>query len=211
MSDRGRSSGRRRAAGCGQAGKGELWVLAALAAAALLGWYFLSASEPPAAGAPSASPRAVAASETEPAVVAGDVSRGEPAAGENDRGDLARAIIEELREEGKVDPEQVFERAERFQAVGMLADAYLLHFYAARQGHARAALALARMYDPNTFARESSILEAPDVAQAHKWYHLAARAGDPGAKRELADLRGRVERAAARGDEESRRLMMQWR
>ena len=30
--------------GCGQAGKGELWVLAALAAAALLGWYFLSAS-----------------------------------------------------------------------------------------------------------------------------------------------------------------------
>ena len=67
--------------GCGQAGKGELWVLAALAAAALLGWYFLSASEPPAAGAPSATPRAVVASETEPAVVAGEVSRGEPAAG----------------------------------------------------------------------------------------------------------------------------------
>ena len=197
--------------GCGQAGKGELWVLAALAAAALLGWYFLSASEPPAAGAPSASPRAVAASETEPAVVAGDVSRGEPAAGENDRGDLARAIIEELRGEGKVDPEQVFERAERFQAVGMLADAYLLHFYAARQGHPQAALALARMYDPKTFSRQSSILEAPDVGQAHKWYHLAARAGDAGAKRELADLRGRVEQAAARGDEDSRRLMMQWR
>ena len=197
--------------GCGQAGKGELWVLAALAAAALLGWYFLSASEPPAAGAPSASPRAVAASETEPAVVAGDVSRGEPAAGENDRGDLARAIIEELRGEGKVDPEQVFERAERFQAVGMLADAYLLHFYAARQGHPQAALALARMYDPKTFSGQSSILEAPDVGQAHKWYHLAARAGDAGAKRELADLRGRVEQAAARGDEDSRRLMMQWR
>ena len=211
MSDRGRSSGRRRAAGCGQAGKGELWVLAALAAAALLGWYFLSPSAPPGAGVPSAHSRTVAAPETEPAVVAGDVSRGEPAQGENARGDLARAIIEELRGEGKVDPEQVFERAERFQAVGMLADAYLLHFYAARQGHPQAALALARMYDPKTFSRQSSILVAPDVGQAHKWYHLAARAGDAGAKRELADLRGRVEQAAARGDEDSRRLMMQWR
>ena len=211
MSDRGRSSGRRWAAGCGQAGKGELWVLAALAAAALLGWYFLSPSAPPGAGVPSANSRTVAAPETEPAVVAGDVSRGEPAGGENARGDLGRAIIEELRGEGRVDLEPVFERAERFQAVGMLADAYLLHFYAARQGHPQAALALARMYDPKTFSRQSSILEAPDVGQAHKWYHLAARAGDAGAQRELADLRGRVEQAAARGDEDSRRLMMQWR
>lgn len=211
MSDRRRSSGRRWAAGCGQAGKGELSGLAALVAAALLGWYFLSPSAPPGAGVSSADSRTVAVPEADPTVVVGDVSRGEPAEGDNARGDLARAILEELRGQGRVDVEEVFERAEVFQARNMLADAHLLYFYAARQGHPQAALTLARMYDPKTFSRQSCILEVPDVGQAYKWYQLAAQVGDDGAKRGLADLRGRVERAATRGDEDSRRLMMQWR
>jgi TPR repeat protein len=133
------------------------------------------------------------------------------AGGENARGDLARAIIDELRSQGRVDLDQVYERAERFRSVGMLADAHLLYFFSARQGHAQSALALGRMYDPKTFSREASILEQPDATQAHKWYQVAARAGDAAAKRGLADLRARVERAAGQGDDDARRLTLQWR
>jgi TPR repeat protein len=192
----------------GQAGKGELRALVILAALALLGWYFLSPSD---RSAPDAGDSAsVADAPASRAAVAGG-SRSDPVGGENARGDLARAIIEELRGQGRVDLDQVYERAERFRAVGLLADAYLLYFFAARQGYAEAALALGRMYDPKTFSREASILEQPDLVQAHKWYQVAARAGDEAAKRHLADLRGRVERTAGQGDEEARRLMMQWR
>lgn len=208
MSDRGRVSRRSRTAGLGQAGKGELRALVALAALALLGWYFLSPSDRSVTDA--STPVAVSGAQA-PRGAAGGVSGSDPVGGENARGDLARAIIEELRGQGRVDLDQVYERAERFRAVGMLADAYLLYFFAARQGHAQSALALGRMYDPKTFSREASILEQPDPVQAHKWYQVAARAGDAAAKRHLADLRGRVERTAGQGDEESRRLMMQWR
>ncbi len=209
MSDRGRVSRRGRAAGLGQSGKGELRALVALAALALLGWYFLSPSEH--SGTDAQAPAAVPGAQAPRSGAAGGASGSDPAGGENARGDLARAIIEELRGQSRIDLDQVYERAERFRAVGMLADAYLLYFFAARQGHAQAALALGRMYDPKTFSREASVLEQPDPVQAHKWYQLAARAGDAAAKRHLADLRGRVERTAAQGDEESRRLMMQWR
>ncbi len=208
MIDRGRVFRRSRAAGSGQGGKGELRALVALAALALLGWYFLSPADRTAPD-PQAPVEVSGAPGTRGAAVGG--AGPDPAGGENARGDLARAIIEELRGQGRVDLDQVYERAERFRAVGMLADAYLLYFFAARQGHAQSALALGRMYDPKTFSREASILEQPDPVQAHKWYQLAARAGDAAAKRHLADLRGRVERTAGQGDEESRRLMMQWR
>lgn len=197
--------GVRRPAGRGQvrqAGKGEVRTLVALAVVALLGWYLLAPSGP---GSPEPGPGVASA----PGGAAGAASA--PAAGEDARGDLARAVIEELRGQGRVDFDEVYERAERFRAVGMLADAYLLYFYGARQGHAPSALALGRMYDPKTFSREASILQQPDEAQAHKWYQVAARAGDPSAKRHLADLRARTERAASQGDDAARRLVLQWR
>jgi len=190
-----------------QSGKGELRALVVLAIVALLGWYLLSPSErsePAPAGSPAAQGPGLGS------MGAADSSASTPA-GENARGDLARAIIEELRSQGRVDLDQVYERAERFRSVGMLADAYLLYFFGARQGHTQSALALGRMYDPKTFSREASILEEPDTTQAHKWYYAAARAGDAAAKRHLADLRARVERSAGQGEEEARRLMLQWR
>lgn len=186
-----------------EAGKGEVRTLVALAAVALLGWYLLSPSGP---GSPEEGASRGAGRE---AAVGGAASV--PESGEDARGNLGRAIIEELRGQGRVSLDDVYERAERFRAVGMLADAYLLYYFAARQGHAPSSLALGRMYDPKTFSREASILEGPDAAQAHKWYQVAARGGDPAAKRQLADLRARTERAASQGDEAARRLMLQWR
>jgi TPR repeat protein len=173
-------------------------TLVLLAAAALLGWYLLSPSGPgtPDREAPAATP---------------GLAPGGTGGSEDGRGDLARAIIEELRAKGQIDLGEVYERAERFRGAGLLADAYLLYFFAGRLGHGPSALALGRMYDPKTFTREVSILREPDVAQAHKWYDLAARAGDPAAKRHQADLRGRVERAASEGDAEAQRLTLQWR
>jgi TPR repeat protein len=191
------------------AGRGEIRTLAALAAVALVGWYLLSPSgiEPPEAAAPA--PAGV--QDGGPAAGAGAGAGEAGAEGESARGDLARAIIEELRGQGRIDLDQVYERAERFRSIGLQADAFLLYFFAARQGHAPSALALGRMYDPKSFTREASILEGPDAAQAHKWYLAAARAGDAAAKRHLADLRARVERSASQGEDDARRLMLQWR
>lgn len=187
-------------------GKGETRVLLGLAAVAVLGWYFLSPSDPPdrKAGSSADLDREMAAQ------VGGraDAGAGGPDSG---RGDLARAVIEDLRGQGNIDLAQVYERAERFRELGLLADAYLLHFFAARLGHAPSALALGLMYDPEKFSRQASILERADLAQAHKWYLVAANAGDAAAKRHLADLRARAEQAAARGDEEASRLVLQWR
>jgi hypothetical protein len=188
---------------CRWAGKGEVRVLLAVAALAVLGWYLLSPS-PPTEKQPAAAEHPVAPES------AGN-GAGHEAAADSGRGDLARAVIEELRRQERPDLSQIHERAERFHSVGLLADAYLLYFYAARQGHAPSALALGGMYDPETFGRKPSVLAQPDPAQAHKWYVAAANAGDPVGKRRLAELRARVERAAAKGDSDAGRLMLQWR
>jgi len=126
-------------------------------------------------------------------------------------GDIARAIITELRGGNtEADAGKVFAQAEQLRSEGQLDDAYLLYRFAARQGHAQAALALGTQADPAFYTAQTSVLPGPDPQQAYKWYRVAAAAGDAEAVARLQRLRERVEQSAADGNRAARRLMLQW-
>jgi hypothetical protein len=127
-------------------------------------------------------------------------------------GEGARAFLYGLRASGaQPAPEVVFAEAERLQGKGELEDAYLLYRYAARHGQTQAAMTLGTAADPAYHSAAISFLPEPAPAQAHKWYRMAAAAGDAEAGQRLEDLRGRLERDAAAGDEDAQRLLLQWR
>jgi hypothetical protein len=127
-------------------------------------------------------------------------------------GEGARTFLYELRASGaQPDPDVVFAEAERLQGQGELEDAYLLYRYAARHGQALAAMKLGTAADPAYHSAENSYLPEPAPGQARKWYSLAAAGGDTEAGQRLEDLRGRLERDAAAGDEQAERLLLQWR
>ena len=69
---------------------------------------------------------------------------------------------------------------------------------------------LARAADPKTF-KEGGPFATPDALQANKWYSVAAAAGVKGAPEALAALRAEVEHQAAQGDDNARRIMLQWK
>lgn len=126
-------------------------------------------------------------------------------------GSQARAMIAEARAEGADgDLDAVFEAAEQARAAGEMADAYLLYFFAARQGHGASALALGAQADPATRDPADSVFESADLAQAHKWYAMAARNGDATAGKRLAELRARVEQLADGGDVQAQRISLLW-
>lgn len=66
--------------------------------------------------------------------------------------------------------------------------AFLLLRYAAEQGDAVAARAVAALYDPATWSAETSPLPAPNAEQAAQWYRRAAEAGDAEAQYRLGML-----------------------
>ena len=125
-------------------------------------------------------------------------------------GDRARAIIAGLRADGaEPDPGKVFADAEQQQQAGNLDDAYLLYRYAANHGEARAALALGTQADPAYHSAANSILPGPEPEQAIKWYRMAVADGNKEAASRLKALRKRTEQAAAAGDEQAQRLLLQ--
>jgi hypothetical protein len=127
-------------------------------------------------------------------------------------GDGARNLLYELRATGaEPDPEVVFAEAERMQGAGDLEDAYLLYRFAARHGQAQAALALGTQADPAFHTAATSFLPEPDAGQAYKWYSVAAAADSETAVQRLQDLRKRVQQEALAGDEQAKRLLLQWR
>jgi TPR repeat protein len=125
-------------------------------------------------------------------------------------GSRARALIAQLRASDSLDLERAFSAAQKAQAAGELADAYLLYFFAARDGHAAAALTLGTQADPATRDPADSVFEDADLNQAHKWYQLAAQNGSSEAQDRLADLRSRIERLAADGDPLAQRITLLW-
>jgi len=125
-------------------------------------------------------------------------------------GAKARALIAEMRASGALTLDDIYDAAVSAQTDGELPDAYLLYFFAAREGHTEAALALARQADPASHSPDRSVFETPDLLQAHKWYELAARQGSETAQAGLADLRSRVDRRAADGDPEAQRIALLW-
>jgi TPR repeat protein len=125
-------------------------------------------------------------------------------------GARARALIARMRADGNIDLDQVVASAQRSQIAGELADAYLLYFFAAREGSVAAALELGKQADPASRDPLSSVFEGPDLNQAHKWYRIAAENGDAEARDRLADLHARVEQMAASGDPQAQRISLLW-
>ena len=103
-----------------------------------------------------------------------------------------------------------FERAEAFREAGQLADAQLLYFYAARDGHPGAAFEYATMNDPNHHSAQTSLLPEPDAFQAYRWYTAALDGGIAAAQERLDALHAWAVAAAADGDDEADRLLLQW-
>jgi hypothetical protein len=106
--------------------------------------------------------------------------------------------------------DSAFARAEAFRKSGQLADAQLLYFYAARDGHPGAAFEYASMNDPNHHSPETSLLAEPDAFQAYRWYTTALEGGVAAAEPRLDALHEWAEAAAADGDSEADRLLLQW-
>ncbi|HEX6995106.1 MAG TPA: hypothetical protein VF339_13255 [Gammaproteobacteria bacterium] len=129
-----------------------------------------------------------------------------------DRGEQARETIAELREEseaGRPDLDEAFARAEAHREAGELADAQLLYFFAARNGHAQAAFRLATSYDPLHHDPETSLLDEPDPFQAFKYYMQALEGGVTEAQARLDALHAWAEREAP-SNPEAERLLLQW-
>lgn len=186
-----------------EAGRPWVWVLGALVAAAVVLIVLRPGDEEP-------GPGEVAVSPTQPA--AGRVIRdAEPTATPARPGDLARTLIAEVRAEGKpYDLNALAEQARGFQQDARLADAHLLYFFAAREGHAPSALRLGSGFDPLHFVATESLMDGPDPVQALKWYRVAAEAGAPEAEARIAALRDWVQERADGGDESARRLLLAW-
>ena len=124
----------------------------------------------------------------------------------------ARSLISSIRSgKTEITVEEILERAEQYTQEDRLADAYLLLFYAAREGDGRAAFALASMHDPSHFVQGNTLLEKPDSYQAHKWYQAAAEQKIAGAQKRLEALRGVIEKQAESGDPSAQRLLLNWR
>jgi TPR repeat protein len=126
-------------------------------------------------------------------------------------GELARERIAEMRRAGDVDLDRVVAMAREQQAAGAGMDAYLLLFFAAREGHPAAALALGEQADPAHHDANAGMPGEPDPMQAYKWYREAADAGEATAGQRLQALRERIERRAAEGDAEAQRMTLLWR
>ncbi len=123
----------------------------------------------------------------------------------------ARSVIARLKQEGGNTAQKAFEAADKHRTVGNNADAYLLYFYAAKQGHGAAANILGTQSDPSFFTSINSALDAPDQGQAIKWYQMAIDAGNKEAKQHLAELAKRIQQQAESGSSEAQRLLLQLR
>ena len=107
--------------------------------------------------------------------------------------------------------QQLYDEASQLVQAGQVTDAYLLYFYAARQGDGPSAFALAEMNDPAYFNKGNELMEEPDPMQAYKWYSMAAASQVDQATERLSKLRAGVEAAAAAGDPSAQRLLLNWK
>jgi hypothetical protein len=149
-----------------------LGLLVLLLGAGAAGWWIIS--EQPAMPAPLATPATPAVDPTEAA---------------------SPAEIAAMR----LPPARVLEIAQRRQATARPQDALLLFELAAEQNFAPALSALARLYDPASFAPGGALSAANPVKAAELW-RAAERAGDASAAAPRAALRQRLEAAARSGD-----------
>ncbi len=102
----------------------------------------------------------------------------------------ARGLIEQLRAKGQPFPlDMIFEKASEYQDEGSLADAHLLFFFSAREGHLASMMTMAEMSDPTRFRAEDSLLDHPDALQSYQWYQKVAALGESVADDRIRNLR----------------------
>jgi type II secretory pathway predicted ATPase ExeA len=109
--------------------------------------------------------------------------------------------------EPQVDLNQLLARGDQFLALGDVASARLFYRLAATRGSAKGATALGSTYDPIYLERVGIVGTKPSAAEAIKWYRRAIDMGDRAAETRLHDLVSRLEKAAALGDGEARRIL----
>lgn len=127
-------------------------------------------------------------------------------------GASAREIIAAQRNGSDSRPlSELDQLASQYQLQGRTTDAYLLWFYAARQGDGQAAFALASLHDPNHFKAGNDLLGEADATQAYKWYSAAATQAVPQARERLEALRLALQQQAKDGDLSARRLLLNWK
>ena len=127
-------------------------------------------------------------------------------------GESAREIIAAQRSGSDSRPlSELDQLASQYQQQGRTTDAYLLWFYAARQGDGQAAFSLASQHDPNHFEPGNDLLSEADATQAYKWYSAAAAQAVPQARERLEALRLSLQKQAKAGDLSARRLLLNWK
>ena len=121
----------------------------------------------------------------------------------------AREQIGQFREQGKPYPfDQVMAMASAFASEGSLADAHLMFFFAAREGHIEAMMMMAEMSDPTLFRAEDNLLDKANAIQAYKWYRQALDSDFEPARLRLENLRNWAEAEAGFGNSEAQQLLL---
>jgi hypothetical protein len=121
----------------------------------------------------------------------------------------ARQSIEATRSVGKPYPlSEIFEKAKFYQEEGSLADAHILFFFSAREGHLESMMEMGAMSDPTQFRPENSLLDQADAVQSYKWYQKAALTGYQPAIDSLNNLRQWALDAAESGNPYARQLLL---
>jgi len=119
----------------------------------------------------------------------------------------ARTLITELRTASKPDYKKAYNAGEILRKKGQLDQAYILYFFAAREGHANSAYRLGQLAD-NVISKTAY---RADATQAIKWYRKAQSAGVSEATDALNALKRYYEDKARSGDSNARRLLLLWR
>ena len=119
----------------------------------------------------------------------------------------ARTLITELRTASKPDYNKAYDAGEMLRKKGQLDQAYILYFFAAREGHANSAYRLGQLADSVI----SKTAYRADATQAIKWYRKAQSAGVSEATDALNALKRYYEDKARSGDSNARRLLLLWR
>jgi TPR repeat protein len=121
----------------------------------------------------------------------------------------ARKLIQQIREQGKpYDFDELMAKASSFAVEGSLADAHLIYFFAAREGHVEAMMMMAEMTDPTLFRPENNLLDKANAVQAYKWYRMALDSGFEPAAARLENLKYWAEAEADYGNADARQLLL---
>ncbi len=124
-------------------------------------------------------------------------------------GTRARSFIKQLRSEGQPYPLDVaYLRAQQFLEEGSLADAHLVYFFAAREGHISAIMKMAEMSDPVIFEAENSLLDQSDLTQAFKWYQKALALGHQSASQRVDNLQQWAQAQAETGNSDAEKFLL---